>query len=274
MGAASPRPCEKPHPRPECRSLDSALSRGRTGRDVPILPATACAPASPKNAGNWRSPLRVRRTARESRSRLTQPRSVSASSKAAPSAPPRCGRRSLQSRQGRRSGDGGGAPQPRPRRSARARLRPAGSARSPAVGRQPLARQHRVVHAHRQGAGHVVVAGARLAQRRWRAGLERRALGAGHHQQGLQRARHFAIGQPVIAMLALRRLFDQPWSRRRWKWLLAVDAPISAPRPARWRWRARPSRSRHSMRARAGSAMAPATEESWLSAKSESIFRL
>ena len=51
-------------------------------------------------------------------------------------------------------------------------------------------------------------------------------------------------------MLALRRLFDQPWSRRRWKWLLAVDAPISAAAASSVAVRARPSSSRHSMRAR------------------------
>ena len=75
-------------------------------------------------------------------------------------------------------------------------------------------------------------------------------------------------------MLALRRLFDQPLVAQALKWLLAVDAPISAAAASSVAVRARPSRSRHSMRARAGSAMAPATEESWLSAKSESIFRL
>ncbi|KFJ73885.1 hypothetical protein DK45_4852 [Bordetella bronchiseptica] len=77
------------------------------------------------------------------------------------------------------------------------------------IGLQPALRQHGVVQAHRHRAGHVVVAGAGVAQRPGRGGLERRARHAGHHQQRFQRLRHVGVGQLVVAVLALHGQLDQ-----------------------------------------------------------------
>ncbi|KAG1433079.1 hypothetical protein G6F57_022436 [Rhizopus arrhizus] len=59
-------------------------------------------------------------------------------------------------------------------------------------------------------AGHVVVAGPGLAQRGGRIGFERHTFGARHDEQGLQRMRDLAVGQPEVAVLALHGHIDQP----------------------------------------------------------------
>ena len=164
--------------------------------------------ASPKSSGISRCALGVSASARPSSSWRTQPRRSDSCSQAAPSAPPRCGRRSLQSRQAqakrRRVAARVVDVEPRLSSAHRALGREfvgaaVGSALQPALGMQP------VVQRDARRAGHVVVAGARRAQAaRACVGLELAARRAGHHQQAFERGGDLAAGQAEVAVLALR----------------------------------------------------------------------
>ncbi len=158
-----------------------------------------------------------------------------------PSAPPRWGRRSLQSRQAQAEAASGGAGLRHVQAQAleRHRTRRREHVVAALGGRpQPVLGMQAVVQRHPCAAGHVVIAGARGAQPAGCGRAELAARRAGHHQQALERGGHLGTREPEIAVLALRHRMDQP--------LLLEGAP-----GARWPWTARPRR-RWRVRSRCG----------------------
>ena len=146
-------------------------------------------------------------TARLSRIRSIQPRAKQVSASAAPTAPARCGRRSLQSRQGRQKARRRGI-------SARSMPRPSTRKVAPSAGDLAaiVAQHHRAPGHQRVGdrdaepAGEMVVAGTRQAQRivaRRARSMAWRRLDRRHQADALQHARDQGRGDPVVAMPAL-----------------------------------------------------------------------